>query len=102
MLHNEKKKLIFSAYPSSPVSYGQEILREERITLQNAKRIFKSVISWFSINEPEGERSWFQNTIKLLSILLMLLRVVFGQSQEVIFNWKGQMFILGFINVRVT
>ena len=34
MLHNEKKKLIFSAYPSSPVSYGQEILREERITLQ--------------------------------------------------------------------
>ena len=34
MLHNEKKNHIFSAYPSSPVSYGQEILREERITLQ--------------------------------------------------------------------
>ena len=29
-----EKKYIFSAYPGSPVSYGQEILREERITLQ--------------------------------------------------------------------
>ena len=30
----DEKKYIFSAYPGSPVSYGQEILQEERITLQ--------------------------------------------------------------------